>query len=117
MALVTKINGQEYPLAANLRVAFKMQGFNEHKAYTQVFQEMGDMPLEKQIDLIWAAFETANPEAAKELTKLGFLNYYLDHYNLGDMMEQLQSIVAGIMGKDKLDEGEDAPAEGGSEKN
>lgn len=31
------IKGIEYPLAANLRVAYKLQGSNNHKPYTQIF--------------------------------------------------------------------------------
>lgn len=35
--VVAKIGEQEFLLAANLRVAYKIQGQNAHKTYIQVF--------------------------------------------------------------------------------
>ena len=40
------INQQEFPLATSLRVAYVVQGMNNHQTYTKVFERMGDMPLE-----------------------------------------------------------------------
>lgn len=104
------INDVEYPLATTLRVAFKIQGMNGHKPYTQVFQEMAEMPVEKQIDIIYAAFICANPEQTVKYDKDAFRDYCLDNMNLKDMMSILQSIIQGIMG-------EPEETEAGDEKN
>lgn len=106
------INEVEYSLATTLRVAFKIQGMNEHKPYTQVFQEMAEMPVEKQIDIIYASFICANPEQATRYDKNAFRDYCLDNMNLKDMMGILQSIIQGIMG-----EPEESDTEAEDEKN
>lgn len=96
--LTTKINGTEYDLSTTLRVAYKVQGQHNHKPYTEVFKGLGDMTLEQQINILYASFQCANPEAAKEITSQEFLDYYLDNYNLKIVMDQLQAVVQGIMG-------------------
>lgn len=106
--MTVTINGTEYELATTLRVAYKVQGQHNHKPYTEVFKNLGDMTLEDQINILYAAFQCANPDAAKTLTAQKFLDYYLDNYNLKIVMAQLQSVVKGIMGT----EGEDDEAEG-----
>ena len=102
--LTTKINGTEYDLSTTLRVAYKVQGQHNHKPYTEVFQGLGDMTLEQQINILYASFQCANPEAAKEITSQKFLDYYLDNYNLKIVMDQLQAVVKGIMGTEDEDE-------------
>lgn len=97
----TIINGREYSLATNLRVAYELQGCNNHKPYTEVFKEIGDMTLEKQLEMLYVAFKVANPDVALTLSKNDFCNYYYDHYNLGDMMNQLQGVIRGITGEDE----------------
>lgn len=93
------INGIEYPFDTSLRVAYKVQGMNDHKPYSKVFEELGDMLLEKQIEILYAAFSIANPEAAKEITQIKFLNYYLEHFNLKEVMNQLNFVVRGVLGE------------------
>lgn len=105
MYVTTTIDGREYELSTTLRVAYKVQGQHNHKPYTEVFQGLGSMTLEQQINILYAAFQCANPEAAFEITAQKFLDYYLDHYNLKVVMSQLQDVVKGIMGT----EGEDEP--------
>lgn len=97
------INGTEYSLSTTLRVAYKVQGQHNHKPYTEVFQGLGDMTLEQQINILYASFQCANPEAAKEITSQKFLDYYLDNYNLKIVMDQLQAVVKGIMGTEDED--------------
>nr|DAT41474.1 MAG TPA: tail assembly chaperone protein [Caudoviricetes sp.] len=94
------INQQEYQLATSLRVAYVIQGMNNHQAYTKVFERMGDMTLEEQIGIIYASFKVANPESTTFITQNKFLDAYLDTYNLSDLMEQLQELIGQIMGKD-----------------
>jgi hypothetical protein len=106
--LTVEINGREYPLATTLRVAYKIQGQHNHKPYTEVFKQMGDMHVEDQIGIMYAAFECANPKEALTLKRKDFENYYLDNYNLKDLMNQLQGVIKGIMGEDFF---EDAPSD------
>lgn len=86
--------GNEYQLAETLRVAYRIQSLNGHKAYTKVFQEMADMPLEKQVEILYAAFDIANPGVA---TKQDFLDYYLDNYGMDTFMELLEQLMDAIM--------------------
>lgn len=94
------INQQEFPLATSLRVAYVVQGMNNHQAYTKVFERMGDMTLEEQIGILYAAFKVANPDQARFITQANFLNSYLDTYNLSDLMNQLKELIGAIMGTD-----------------
>lgn len=95
------INDVEYPLDTTLRVAYKVQGMNDRKPYSKVFSELGDMTLEKQIEILYIAFQIANPETAKTIPQIQFLNYYLEHYTLKDVMQQLQSVIKGVLGEDE----------------
>ena len=107
-APVIKINDKEFPLATNLRVAYKVQGQHNHKPYTAVFQSIGDMAIEEQIDIIYAAFTVANPDMALTMTQKNFLNYCLDNFNLREVMGMLTGVIKGITGKDEESEdGED----------
>lgn len=109
------INNTEYELATTLRVAYKLQGQHNHKAYSKIFEEFGDMTLEQQIGILYAAFEVANPEQAKFITRQTFQEYYLDHYNLKEMMDQVQAVIEGITGvkadKPKQEDESQAPVE------
>ena len=107
--LTTKINGTEYDLSTTLRVAYKVQGQHNHKPYTEIFKGLGDMTLEQQVDILYASFQCANPEAAKEITSQKFLDYYLDNYNLKIVMDQLQAVVQGIMGTEGEEDTSDKP--------
>lgn len=98
---VVNINGMEYPLDTTLRVAYRVQGMNNHRPYSKVFEELGDMLLEKQIEILYIAFSIANPEAAKTITQISFLNYYLEHFTLKEVMSQLQSVIKGVLGEDE----------------
>ena len=100
----TTINGVEYELDTTLRVAYQAQGANNHKPYSEVFQNIGDMMLEKQIEILYLAFKVANPEVSKEFTQMMFLNYYLEHYNLKEVMNQLQGVIKGVLGSDDEEE-------------
>lgn len=97
-----KINGIEYPLATTLRVAYKVQGQHNHKPYTEVFRALGDMKLEEQIGILYAAFECANPNSG--IKRQDFLESYLDTYNIKIMMDHIQAVIKGIMGEDFFEE-------------
>ena len=92
-------NEKEYNLATTLRVAYMVQGQHNHKPYTEVFQQIGNMTLEDQIAILYAAFACANKDEAKFITRQNFLDYYLDNYTLSDVMSQLQSVIEGITGQ------------------
>lgn len=106
------IDGTEYELSTKLRVAYKVQGQNGHRAYTEIFSEIGDMPIEKQIAVLYAAFEVANPDQAKFVTSQKFLDWYLDNYNVASIMDQLQDVMSGILGKDLKAQPEDGDSSG-----
>ena len=105
--LSVTINDKEYPLATTLRVAYKIQGQHNHKPYSEVFKKMGEMTVEEQIGIMYASFECANPAEVKFITRKNFEEYYLDNFNLKDLMNQLQGVVKGIMGEDFFEEGEE----------
>ena len=99
-----KIQGQEYELACTLRVAYKVQGQHNHKPYTEVFRNIGDMHIEDQIGILYAAFECANPSEVFKIKRQDFLDSYLDTYNIKTMMHHIQEVIKGIMGEDFFDE-------------
>ena len=91
------INGTEYTMATTLRVAYKVQGQHNHKAYSKVFSEIGDMTLEDQIGILFASFQVGNPES--RMSQKDFLDYYLDNFNLKVIMDQVKEVIQGIMGE------------------
>lgn len=95
------INGQEYELATTLRVAYKVQGQHNHKAYSKVFSDVGDMTLEDQIGILFCAFQIANP--AVKMTQVDFLNYYLDHFKMKEVLDQLKQVIQEVMGVEDED--------------
>lgn len=117
MALVVVMNGTEYQLAATLRVAYKIQGLNNHKAYTEIFSEVSRMPIEKQIEVIYVAFSIANPDLAKTVSFNVFLDYCLDNFDVGQIMEMLTSVINGILGKDLIEKAVQAEQSNGGQGN
>lgn len=103
--MYTIINGVEYPLATTLRVAYLVQGQHNHKPYTEVFKDIGDMSIEDQIGIIYCAFKCANTDSTVIIPKQNFIDYYLDNFTLKEVINQLQEIVKGIMGEDLAEEG------------
>lgn len=99
--MTVEINGVTYELATTLRVAYKVQGQHNHKPYSKVFSEIGDMTLEEQIGILFAAFQVANP--GNLMKQQDFLDYYLDHYTLKTVMNQVKEVVQGIMGVDDFE--------------
>ena len=96
--VTVEIRGTQYELATTLRVAYKVQGQHSHKAYSKVVSEIGDMPLEEQIGILFVAFQIANPEV--KMTQQEFLNYYLDNFKMKEVLDQLKDVVQEIMGVD-----------------
>lgn len=93
--------GREFQLSTTLRVAYEVQGQHNHMPYTEIFEGLKDMTVEEQIGIVWAAFKCANSEYIKEsgITSGEFMNYYLDTYNLSDLMDTLSLVIGGITGK------------------
>lgn len=97
------INGVEYTLSDKLRVAYKLQEVNNHRPYTEIFKGLGGMPLEKQIEFVWIAFNMANPDMesiSKPGTKMSqkeFQDYCLDNIGLSLIMDLIKDIMDGIM--------------------
>ena len=102
------INGNEYKLACNLRVAYALQNQHNHEAYSSILSRVGEMPLEQQIDVLYVAFQIANPEDAKSFTREMFRTYILDHdeFNAYVILQLIKSVIAGILGRDLSTEDE-----------
>lgn len=94
MAMV-EINGSEYPLSTKLRVAYALQEKNNHKPYISLFEGIDEMPIEKQIQMIYISFQLANPEAS--ISEKDFLNYFLDNYGVQYIMNLVKEIIEGVM--------------------
>lgn len=112
MKVTTVINNTEFELSTSLRVAYNIQGCHNHKPYAEVFKNIGEMHLEQQLEILFEAFKIANPEVALTFNKKAFQEYYLDHFKLKQVMDQLQGVVQGIMGEDT--EAEQEPTEQGN---
>ena len=104
--LTINLNGNEYPLACNLRVAYVLQNQHNHESYSSILSRVGEMPLEQQIDVLYAAFQIANPETAKTFTREMFRTYILDHdeFNAYVILNMIKGIVSGILGKELSNE-------------
>ena len=104
--LTINLNGNEYPLACNLRVAYVLQNQHNHESYSSILSRVGEMPLEQQIDVVYAAFQIANPETAKTFTREMFRMYVLDHdeFNASVILNIIKDIISGILGKKLPDE-------------
>lgn len=94
MDLRVKFGDEEYDLSKRLRVAYKIQGANAHKNYQEVFEEMGDLPLDKQVEMLYYSFKDANPNS--QMSKTDFLDNFLDNYGLAQLMELLTALIEGI---------------------
>ena len=105
--VTTIINGVEYTLATTLRVAYKVQGEHNHKAYSKVFADIGDMCIEDQIGILFCAFQVGNPDNIMQ--KKTFVDYYLDNMNLKQIMDQLKAVIQEITGFEDIPEDTDKP--------
>ena len=104
-----QINGIEYPLARNLRVAYMLQNQHNHESYSTLLAKISDMPLEQQLDFLYIAFQVANPDEAKRISKEAFRICIMDDntFNVTKLMELVMDIISGIIGKDiNLDDDE-----------
>lgn len=104
--IVININGNDYPLACNLRVAYTLQNQHNHESYTSILSRVGEMPLEQQIDILYIAFQVANTEVAKTFTRDMFRAYIFDHdeFNATVLLNLIKRVISGILGKELPDE-------------
>ena len=109
MSTIT-LKGTEYSLATTLRVAYEVQGQNNHKSYIDVFSSIGEMKLEEQISILYVAFKVANPDVAKTIKESDFRNMMLDdpEFTISSMFSILQEVVAKIMGNEIVDKANEA---------
>lgn len=96
------INGTEYNLAGNLRVAYMLQNQHNHEAYSKILARVGEMTLEEQINVLYVAFKVANPKVAETFTNEMFKQYILDHeeFNAMVLLNKIKAVISGILGKD-----------------
>ena len=104
MATIT-LNGMEYNLASNLRVAYELQGQHNHTPYSKILSEIGEMCIEQQIDFLYLAFKIANEDVARTFTKEMFRSYIFDHaeFNTKYLLTLIKDVIAGILGKELPD--------------
>ena len=96
--LTITLKGKELTLAANLRVAYELQSFHNHKSYMDIFSEMDSMKLEEQVDIVFLAAKNGkNDEFPYD--KKSFLDAYLDENNASGLMNTIEKIMYGILGK------------------
>lgn len=91
------IGETDYTLATSLRVAYVIQGMNNHKAYLDVFKEIDKMTIEKQVEFLYAAYSVAATDTP--MPKNDFLNICLDNLDLSGVMGAIKQIIEGITGK------------------
>lgn len=117
--LTIKLNGIEYPLATNLRVAYTVQNQHNHKSYMTIFSELGKMTVEDQIDVLYAAFTVGNPTETKTYSREMFRAYILDSddFSASVLMQLLKDVISGILGKDLDTDETEEVAQGSDEKN
>ena len=107
------INGQSYTIATTLRVAYELQGMNNHKPYLDIFKEIEKMTIEKQIDFMYAGYKIAN---VMPMSQQEFRDMCLDNLDLMSIMDCIKSIIEGITGQ-KADKGEDTEEVSSTEEN
>lgn len=107
------INGQSYTIATTLRVAYELQGMNNHKPYLDIFKEIEKMTIEKQIDFMYAGYKIAN---AMPMSQQEFRDMCLDNLDLMSIMNCIKSIIEGITGQ-KADKDEDTEEVSSTEEN
>ena len=86
----------------NWLVAYMLQNQHNHESYSTLLAKIGDMPIEQQIDFLYIAFQVANPEEAKSISKEMFRICVMDDntFNVTKLMELVMDIISGILGKD-----------------
>lgn len=98
MAQIT-FKGETFELSTKLRVAFLIQKAHNHTPYTEVFNKVNGMAIEKQIEILWISFKTENEDyvTREGLTLQAFQNEIFENSNLVYMLEAIGDIVEGIM--------------------
>lgn len=93
------LGGKTYTLAANLRVAYNVQGQHNHRSYMEIFKEVDSMPIEDQIGIIYEAAKVGSNGNVP--SRADFLSAYLDDPNASivNMMKTLKQIYEGIVGQ------------------
>lgn len=109
------INGIDYKFATTLRVAYVLQGMNNHKPYLEIFQNIDKSPLEGQINILYAAYTVACEDVP--MKKEEFLNLCMDNLDLGILMDSIKNIIEGITGKELADAHKEVVKEDSTEKN
>lgn len=102
------LNGKEYTLATNLRVAYNVQGQHNHKSYMEVFQNIDNMTLEEQVGILYEAAKIGTDKSIMP-NKQDFLAEYLDapEANISALLKTLKQIFEGILGR-KIELAEDS---------
>lgn len=96
--ITVSIGNHSYEIATTLRVAYEIQGMNNHKSYLDVFRDLDKMTIENQIDFIYAGYKVAVPSSEPLMDKVSFRNLCLDNLDLMEMMSIIKELIEGITG-------------------
>lgn len=92
-----RLGDEEYTLATNLRVAYVIQAYNNHKSYIDVFKGLSEATIEKQLEMLYAAFIVANGKHVMD--KNAFCDKCFDYLDVATVMDLIKQIIEGITGK------------------
>lgn len=91
------VGDKKYELSTSLRVAYVLQGMNNHKPYLEIFQNLDKMAIEQQIKFLYAAYSVAAKDAVMDEDM--FINECLDNLTLQEVLGAVQQLISGITGK------------------
>ena len=102
-----KLGGEVLELDTSLRVAYKVQGQHNKKAYGEVFANVPRLPLEEQIGILYTAYSVTH-DGKPPLGKQEFFDAVLKEYGVVKMTKLLSDLVEGIMcaGMDETEKNE-----------
>ena len=92
------VGSKKYELSTSLRVAYVLQGMNNHKPYLEIFQNLDKMAIEQQIKFLYAAYSVAAKDAVV-VDEDVFINECLDNLTLQEVLGAVQQLISGITGK------------------
>lgn len=92
------VGKKKYELSTSLRVAYVLQGMNNHKPYLEIFQNLDKMAIEQQIKFLYAAYSVAAKDNAV-VDEDVFINECLDNLTLQEVLGAVQQLISGITGK------------------
>ena len=97
-----KIGSDIFQLSHSLRVAYALQKEHGNKPYMQILETIADMPIEKQISLLYISHKVAEP--GSPVTQKEFMDMVLDELGLHQIMDIISELVNSMMYKGLTEE-------------